>query len=317
VSKWVGKIILMLLVLLVLVSQVQAQNLVSVKWYQVETGKEVNFFVPNVNYKAVVTINSDKEQTVTVEIRVDRDNPVDTVLNAFGLYYLTDDLITSKTVTLSAGTNTIEIPFVWFYNTESKNGENPYNGLNGVYIRISGVYDVSSAESRLSSNAQIRLTSHWWAGLRMSVNGVTYENDVYAQVPSGATVKMWGYLYNGAEPAAVYKIKWSFVKAGQYLYSYTDMKGYFEKTTTAPDWSEDLLCGDRGRYYKVIAYDPWDNLVAANEYTATYVCPTQEPTPTPTPELPAAYVDIQQVVGYGVAVGGLIAIAYLLSRRGA
>jgi len=296
-------VIVSILLALVILPQLTfaAPQLKGIEWYQIQDGEEVkvNFVTPNVPYKVVLDIHSDTQTKAHVEIRADIENWPDVV-------------ITTKDVILQPGDNRVEVNFIYYLKSWSENGDNPYRGIRGVFAKVDNLYDVSSVSDRFSTQAEVGLSGYYWVGLRMYVNGVEYDPDDYAPVYGGDTVKMNGKLYKDGSPVAGFKIRWIFVINAETSYSYTNSAGYFEKVTTAPDWSKHGMCGDKGRYYAIQAIDSNGNIVTSWEYKCTYKCETT-PTPTPSPT-PQAEVTINDVIGYS-AVGGMLAIGLYLLRK--
>jgi len=279
----VKRFVLCVFVLALILQPVSA---IQVEWYQ--ENREVDFIAPNIRHKAVLTIYSDREEFTTVEIRLDVKNGLDYVIEEAQLL-------------LKPGYNKIEVPFIWLAEPVSEDGTPPFENLRGIFVKVSTAYDEPNPDIRLTEQTEIPVSSYYWVGLRMSVNGVIYDPDDYAPVYGGDTVKMWGKLYKDGNPVPNFKIRWIFVIGGQISYSYTDSNGYFEKTTTAPDWSEHDLCSEKGRYYAIQAIDPDGNIVTGWQYTCTYKCEEQ---------LPAGEIIITGLIGYGIAIIGILALLY-------
>ena len=278
------------LFLISLTQSAQASQIAGVEWYQIQDGKEVrtDFVTPNVPYKVVLTLYSDSAETVHVEVRAD-------LINWF------DQVIASKDAVLKPGENRVEIFFVYRHKSWSDDGANPYSGVRGIYVSVSGVS--MGVEQRFATRAEVGLTGYYWVALRMYVNGKEYDPDEYAPVESGDTVKMNGYLYRDGRPVPNFKIRW-IPLIGSSSYSYTDSRGYFEKTTTAWDWERYDMCGERARYYAIQAIDESGDVVTSWEYTCTCVCP-----------MPAAWVSVESVAGYASVAALVGASLALLARR--
>jgi hypothetical protein len=264
-----------------------APQLKSVEWYQIVDGREikVDFVVPNVQYKAVLTIYSDIQTTTLVEIRVDVINWLDAV-------------IASKYVALKQGNNTVEIPFIFTHDVDSHTGENPYSNIRGIFVRIEGVYDVQSVENRFSSNAEVTVSDYYWVGRKMSVNGKEYYPNDYAPVRAGDVVKLYGYLYKDGNPVSNAKIRWR-LPGGDKVDDYTDGRGYFEKNTTVPDYSP-YLCGCKVEYavVSVPSEEKGGLPLLIGPYRVKYMCDT--PTTTTTTTVPTTTTTVPTNVFFDV-----------------
>lgn len=303
------RIFLLTMFFIVLATQVVQAQPIEVKWYQIVDGKEipVDFITPNVPYKVVIKVYSPDYRVITVEIRAD-------VVNWF------DYTIASKTVELKPGENTIVVDFIFKHKSVFDFGEEPYKGIRGIFVKVGGLYDVIDVNERFLSGSEIRLTSYYWVGLRLYVNGVEYYTDEGAPVKEGDKIKIDGYLCKDGEPAPNVKIKIRYWWDEEY-YTYTDSKGYFEHSTTfKPDG---LKCPyDHGTLFRLayIAAFVDGEEVAYAEVDATFTCPetptpTPTPSPTPIPEIPKAEVSVIEIVAWAsaFAIGGY-ALVTLLTR---
>jgi len=300
---------LLTVICLLMIGVANAQSIEKIEWCQGD--KKVDFVTPNVEYKAIIYVYSDKDIDTTIEVWAD-------------IVLSPDYVVAIKPVHLHAGENVVEVPFVFYHTCISENGENPYAGIRGVYIRIPGVYDVSDVSSRFRIQAEIPISSYYWVGLRMKVNGVEYKPDDYAPIYGGDTVEMYGYLYKDGKPVPNFKIRWIFIIGGETSYTTTDENGYFYKVTVAPDWSKYGLCGEKGRYYAIQAIDSSGAIVTFWEYNCRYMCKSTVPTPTPTPTttptktIPTQPTTTPPTPGFEAlfALAVILSLAYILKRGG-
>jgi len=290
---WIVGIVLAL----VLLAQTASASPVlhAVKWKQ-KGVYETTTVVMNVPYTVELYIYSDEPTTVTVEVVQDLVNWPDKVL-------------ARQTVQLVKGMNTVEIPFTCSgHVTADKFGEKPADLKNtrGVFVKVSDVYETSDVTTRLSTGTEVRLADFWFVSLKTEVthNGqtTTYDAKDYAPVYSYDDVRCWGYITENGNPVdwgpAIY---FEFVIQNPEhpewnAWEYADAQGFFEHSQTAPDWAAEDVCGERGVFYHITAYDEEGFVLAYDYYRASYMC------------APTASITITSVIGYSIAAIGAVAL---------